>query len=356
MRRVIVDNIDKRMTAPLVDYLVKKGYEVHGIGFAGSRPISNRLASVIEVSADDLISDLRSAFSTFSQQDCLIAGNPLIMRAVDEIKPDIRYILPNCESVLLATDKKRLMELARSLGIKVPGSGDGKYPLVVKLNNSENTALKPDQRYKIVNNDKEYEEALAFFGGNSDNLIVQEYVEGKGFGVSMLLDSDSDLVDFIVHERIVEYPVEGGPSAVCMSVYRAELVAAAYRLLRSLKWTGYAMVEFKGDYLIEVNPRYWGSMPLLFVSGSDFFENYIRILNGRHKKIDADTVSYKLSSKMYFFPQAYLSIFSLLKAGKAAEAFRILKYIICAREGIFTLRNPVPFFNYLLSLARRRIR
>ena len=76
MRRVIVDNIDKRMTAPLVDYLVKKGYEVHGIGFAGSRPISNRLASVIEVSADDLISDLRSAFSTFSQQDCLIAGNP----------------------------------------------------------------------------------------------------------------------------------------------------------------------------------------------------------------------------------------------------------------------------------------
>ena len=73
----------------------------------------------------------------------------------------------------------------------------------------------------------------------------------------MLLDSDSDLVDFIVHERIVEYPVEGGPSAVCMSVSAgSELVAAAYRLLRSLKWTGYAMVEFKGDYLIEVNPRY----------------------------------------------------------------------------------------------------
>jgi hypothetical protein len=356
MRKVLIDNIDKRMTAPLAEYLIGKGYEVHGIGFAGSKPISNRLSSVIEVSKDDLINNLSNALSRFSQQDCLIAGNPLIMRAVKEIKPGIRYLLPANESVFLATDKKRLMEFARGIGIKVPESGTGKYPVIVKLNNSENTALKPDQRYRIVNDASGYEKALAYFEGSIDNVIVQEYVDGRGFGVSMLLDSDSDLVDFIVHERIVEYPVAGGPSAVCATIYREELVSAAYRLLRSLKWTGYAMVEFKGDCLIEVNPRHWGSMPLLFAAGSDFFENYIKILDNQHKKIGTETVPYKLNARMYFFPQAYLAVFSLLKKGRLAEAFRALKKIIGAREGIFSLRNPVPFVNYLLSLAGRRIR
>lgn len=356
MRRILIDNIDKRMTAPLAEYLIGKGYEVHGIGFAGSKPISNRLASVIEVSKDDLNNDLRNALSRFSQQDCLIAGNPLIMQAVNEIKPGIGYLLPANESVLMATDKRQLMELAHGIGIKVPGNGTRKYPAIVKLNNSENTALKPDQRYRIVNDAAEYEKALAYFRGSIDNVIVQEYVEGKGFGVSMLLDGDSDLVDFIAHERIAEYPVEGGPSAVCVTIYREDLVSAAYRLLRSLKWTGYAMVEFKGDCLIEVNPRHWGSMPLLFAAGSDFFDNYIRILNNEHRKIDIKTVPYKLNARMYFFPQAYLAVFSLLKKGRFAEAFRVLKKIIGAREGIFSLMNPVPFVNYLLSLAGRRIR
>lgn len=159
MRRILIDNIDKRMTAPLAEYLIGKGYEVHGIGFAGSKPISNRLASVIEVSKDDLNNDLRNALSRFSQQDCLIAGNPLIMQAVNEIKPGIGYLLPANESVLMATDKRQLMELAHGIGIKVPGNGTRKYPAIVKLNNSENTALKPDQRYRIVNDAAEYEGA-----------------------------------------------------------------------------------------------------------------------------------------------------------------------------------------------------
>ena len=48
------------------------------------------------------------------------------------------------------------------------------------------------------------------------------------------------------------------------------------KLLKKLNWYGVAMVEFKADIrdnipkLMEVNPRFWGSLPLAIYSGVDF--------------------------------------------------------------------------------------
>ena len=67
----------------------------------------------------------------------------------------------------------------------------------------------------------------------------------------------------------------GGASALRESV---ELDPALYdyslRLMRELRWTGLAMVEFRvgpgGPVLMEVNGRIWGSLPLAVKSGVDF--------------------------------------------------------------------------------------
>ena len=107
-------------------------------------------------------------------------GN-LIIKAVDEIKPKIKYIIPKQETVLKATNKKQLMDLALNLDINVPQNTTSKYPLIVKLNVSENVNLKAHQRYKIATNKEEYNKALAFFDEYKDNLIIQEY-EGDAFG------------------------------------------------------------------------------------------------------------------------------------------------------------------------------
>ena len=55
-----------------------------------------------------------------------------------------------------------------------------------------------------------------------------------------------------------------------------ELLDASVRLLKVLDYTGVAMVEFKVDpktghwALIEVNGRFWGSLPLALAAGADF--------------------------------------------------------------------------------------
>jgi len=54
------------------------------------------------------------------------------------------------------------------------------------------------------------------------------------------------------------------------------LAAAGTRLLTELDWEGVAMVECKHDalndryYVIEINPRFWGSLQLAIDAGVDF--------------------------------------------------------------------------------------
>ncbi len=108
--------------------------------------------------------------------------------------------------------------------------------------------------------------------------IIQEFIPdgGKTQGVSILLDKAHNLVGSFVHERVREYPVSGGPSTLRKSVINHSLTNISVRFLQTIKWIGFAMLEFKEDprdgkfKLIEVNPRFVGSLQLAISSGVDF--------------------------------------------------------------------------------------
>ena len=108
--------------------------------------------------------------------------------------------------------------------------------------------------------------------------LIQERIPsgGETIGVSVLFNSRSELRACFVHRRIREFPLSGGPSTLRESVSRPEIAEVAVRFLRELGWSGVAMVEFKVDprdgvaKLIEVNPKFWGSLNLAIASGVDF--------------------------------------------------------------------------------------
>ena len=72
------------------------------------------------------------------------------------------------------------------------------------------------------------------------------------------------------------YPIQGGPSTLREGVEHPKVMEVGLSLLKSLNWVGVAMVEFKVDprdripKLMEINPRFWGSLQLAIVSGVDF--------------------------------------------------------------------------------------
>ena len=106
-------------------------------------------------------------------------------------------------------------------------------------------------------------------------VSVQENFIGRGVGVELLMKQGEMLLAF-QHMRLHE-PMHGGGSSYRMSVpLHPALVNAAVRMLGHVHYTGVAMVEFKMNpetgrwLLIEINGRFWGSLPLAVAAGADF--------------------------------------------------------------------------------------
>jgi predicted ATP-grasp superfamily ATP-dependent carboligase len=108
--------------------------------------------------------------------------------------------------------------------------------------------------------------------------LIQEWIPDGGgtFGFSALFDEASNVQAAFVHKKLRMYPVEGGPSTLREGVEHPQVMELGLSLLRSLNWVGVAMAEFKVDprdgipKLMEINPRFWGSLHLAIVSGVDF--------------------------------------------------------------------------------------
>ena len=108
--------------------------------------------------------------------------------------------------------------------------------------------------------------------------LIQEWIPDGGgtFGMATLFDEASNIKAAFVHEKLRMYPVQGGPSTLREGVEHPQIMKLGLSLFKSLNWVGVGMVEFKVDprdgipKLMELNPRFWGSLQLAIVSGVDF--------------------------------------------------------------------------------------
>jgi predicted ATP-grasp superfamily ATP-dependent carboligase len=120
--------------------------------------------------------------------------------------------------------------------------------------------------------------------------IVQEMIprEGNGYGASFLFDEKSRVKASFVHKRLREYPVSGGASTLRESVRRDDIRDMGLTILKALDWFGVAMVEFKLDprdgtpKLLEINPRFWGSLALAVTAGVNFPYLLFRMSKGEN--------------------------------------------------------------------------
>src|SRR5262249_40521175 len=139
-----------------------------------------------------------------------------------------------------------------------------RLPAVVKIRDDAGTVLEPVQRYSIGRSADDVRREYRRLHALAPFPLIQEKIEGAGYGVGVLAAAGRVVASF-AHRRIREYPISGGPSTICVSVVDDRLSGYAASVIRELGWTGVAMVEFKkgDDYrLMEVNPRFWGSLPL----------------------------------------------------------------------------------------------
>mgnify|MGYP005845912823 CR=1 FL=1 len=203
----------------------------------------------------------------------------------------VRIAMPDEESLELVLDKARTFDLARELDVAVPlgvsvnsldelaACRDGmNYPVVIKparsigsRNGGGASHLQVSYAFDDVGLVTACIHALRF-----GSVVLQEYFKGDGVGIE-LIAKRGEIIYAFQHRRLHEVPLTGGGSSLRRSEpLDADLVEASRRLVEALGWNGVAMVEFKqnpatGEYcLMEINGRFWGSLPLADAARADF--------------------------------------------------------------------------------------
>jgi len=194
--------------------------------------------------------------------------------------------IPPKDKLKRVRNKANIIRLAEQLGIPVPRTWhiqnlsqlDGianilPYPVVIKPQISSGAV-----GVAYPKNQRELKETYQTIHRQFPFPMIQEFIprEGSGYGASFLFDEQSRLKAGFVHKRLREYPVTGGASTLRVSVRHDDIYDMARTLLEKIGWFGVAMVEFKVDprdglpKLMEINPRFWGSLALAIHAGINF--------------------------------------------------------------------------------------
>jgi predicted ATP-grasp superfamily ATP-dependent carboligase len=154
--------------------------------------------------------------------------------------------------------------LAASLGL----------PLVLKPRASYALGDVKTKRSARVVRDRDALEAQ-LRSGAWDGCVAESFFPGIGVGVSVLARGGRLLLAY-QHRRLNESSETGASTRRVSERVDPALLAAVEPLAAAAGLDGVAMFEFRCDrrsgrhVLLEVNPRFWGSLPLATAAGADF--------------------------------------------------------------------------------------
>lgn len=287
-----------------------------------------------------------------------------ISRHYEAVSSVTNVPIQNFERMEPAWDKGQTLSIAEEVGIPVP---ETKYPISKSeaMTSAEKLGfplvIKPrrssgSRGIRYVESMEELESAYDSVSKEYKNPLLQEKLptDGQGLGVGLLFDSNNESKASFTYKRLREYPPSGGPSTLRESTEDSTTLSYAKSLLRKMDWEGIAMVEFKVDErdgepkLMEVNPRFWGSLHLPLYAGVDFPQRLYEY--GMGESVVRDT-EYEVGVQCRFLlPADLLNLLSRRNRGALMEFFPVrdndLYYDICSWD------DPGPVCGRLLAMGR----
>jgi len=245
----------------------------------------------------------------------------VLSRYKDEFEGKIGTPFPDFETLRRVQDRKELFDIANEIGVQTPDTQlltnwtDWERPSIVKGRytiladayrrptattgtqavradgDAATSGLRePPTTAYLPPGEKPDVEALCEAAGHVP--LVQEYMpDTDEYSFCAMYDSGEPLATF-QHRQIRGFNYSGGTSAFRKSVSEPDLEAAGLNLLDRLDWHGPADVEFKRDSdtgafkLMEINPRFWSSVPSAIEAGADFPLYYWLVANGRSDRVE----------------------------------------------------------------------
>jgi predicted ATP-grasp superfamily ATP-dependent carboligase len=396
---VIVLGVDTPIGVAILRDLGRHDYQVIGIGRSkNSIGFASRYchhAIVREKSDTALLAQLKKLASQFPAA-ALIAisehDNLLLSRCRGELEEHLRVLAPGQEMLEQVLDKSRCNKLAQGVGIRVPDTfepdsieeverkaGQMTYPRVLKWadpnsvgQDLERAGLQ-EHKCQYAHNAEDLIQKLRPYTKIGHYPLVQEYCPGQGIGQMFLVRDGEILLEF-QHQRLHEWPPEGGVSTLCKSLPLTTHEACRRRsaaLLAALHWNGVAMVEYRYDqltdtyYFMEINGRFWGSLPLAIAAGVPFaaglvassMENPPKLSQPLYPSLHCRFIIPELRrlARLMFRPSAIQDPY--YSYSRLRELGNFLLYF--CRPGIsyylFSFRDPGPFLADLKNVFQKVI-
>lgn len=304
--RVLLTDGGSKNTLAIIRYLGKEGVVVDILHHKKSSPSFSKYCNHLYISPN--INEKQRYYSFVLEivekenYDLLIPVGAkavkLIGHHLAEIQKFTNVYVPPATKIDLALNKGESYEFVEKLGIRIPKTYHFfsrkqfentekeifNFPLIIKSSNE--SIAKFETVY--INNYSELVNELTTlerkFGEvvELDFPLIQEQIVGTGYGFFALYDQGNCKTVFM-HQRLREFPPEGGASSMAKSIYDKNLLEAGKKILDSLAWHGPAMVEFKKDHksdeyvFIELNPKLWGSLELCLKSGQNIVKDLCRM-------------------------------------------------------------------------------
>ena len=243
-----------------------------------------------------------------------------------------------------AIDKQKTLETAQKLGIPTPNTIVTDDSLDVKaelnrLNIEYPVILKPRRRGSkggtlLITSQSELESKLIEFDQIGDDLptsayskaLIQENVPGDIHDCCVLYQNGclKAMLTQVRHRGILG---SGGVGVVNITTDIPDLKRMSKQLLDQLGWHGPAQIEWirdarDGRYkLLEINPRFWGTLELSIDAGIDFPKLAVRMLDGEELE---EHFTYSVGEKhRWAFPEELTSVFN----HKGQRATRLREYL-----------------------------
>lgn len=299
-RKLLLTSIGKRVQ--LIDHL-KKSFEVIGVDSSElnvGREFVNKFYKIPKANESGYISSLLNICRE-EKVEVLIPLYEGEFEILSDSRDEFKIIgtlllLSNVKILDICKDKRKTYEYYLNCQINIPKVyyeseisdiityGDiEKMPLIIKPRDGMGSA----NIYK-VNNMKE----LKFFKEYVVDGIVQEYIEGKEYTVDVLTNLKGEPVYVVPRIRLEVRSGEVVKSVTSKDEKIIEETLKVIKHLNKLKDSnefgviGPLTIQFfkKANdeiYLLEINPRFGGGVPLSFEAGADYGEKISQMIEGK---------------------------------------------------------------------------
>ncbi|WP_434362070.1 ATP-grasp domain-containing protein [Parasalinivibrio latis] len=184
----------------------------------------------------------------------------------------LRCGVPVSHGKLFHSDTMDFSDIERQFGL----------PFVLKpLQSFSHTELSERQNVTIIRDKTSFQKWQKNVSGTG-RVLVENFFQGNGLGLSVLA-VDGKVHAAFAHTRVAEPQSGGGSSYRISTPVDPDLLKQTSALCRESRLTGVAMFEYRQNaegqtILLEVNCRFWGSLPLAQFAGIDFpflFSRYL---------------------------------------------------------------------------------